>query len=58
MSGYSKRSLGELLLMLLSMLDLCNRCKLSGIIICSVNEDYILTARIHVNGIIVIIIGY
>ena len=58
MSCYSKRSLGELLLMLVSMLDLCNMCKLSDIIICSVNEDSILTARMHVNGIIVIIIGY
>jgi len=44
--------------MLGSMLDLCDMCKLSCIIICSVSEYSIPTARMHVNGISVIFLDY
>ena len=57
MSGYSKQSLGELLLTFVSTLDLCNMCTFLGIIICNVNEYSIPTAKMHVTD-IVIIIGY
>ena len=57
-SGYSKNSCGELLLMLVGMLDLFHICHFPGIIICSVSNDSIPTSRMHVNGIIVIILSY